>query len=271
MRHRPRGHWVGRALAVAVVGAAGLHAGTVCAADAAEADGPQAVPYRPSVSAPAALSAPGWVEVEAGLTRTRDGDVRALSVPYTLKLALTPDWGVRIGGDAWVRQRVTGRDARSGTGDAGLVLKRRFAIDDSQALGLEAGVVVPTAKSGLHSGSGKPDYGINGIYSADAGAWHVDANLAATRVGARERGTSRTQWLYALAVSHPLSERLGLVGEFSGTRQSGIGSTRQLLAALSYGVSPRLVVDAGAARRLGGDPREWQAFAGFTWTAWQMF
>ena len=36
-------------------------------------DSPAAVPYRPSVSTPAALSAPGWLEVEAGFLHEHDG------------------------------------------------------------------------------------------------------------------------------------------------------------------------------------------------------
>lgn len=254
--------------------ASGLLAMTCAFADdsAADANDPAVVPYRPSVSTPAQLSAPGWVELEAGGLEARGPDRGAsrASLPYTVKLAFTPDWGVRIGGDAWVRQRVGGA-SRAGAGDSGIVLKRRFALDDDHALGLEGGVVIPTGRSGLHAGSGQPDYGVNGIYSGDLGPWHVDANLAATRLGAVEPGASRTQWLYALAVSHALGERLGIVGEVSGTRRSGADSARQVLAALSYAVAPRLVLDAGAARSLGGGTRVWQAFAGFTWTAWHLF
>lgn len=84
------------------------------------ADGPPAVtPYRPSVSTPAALSAPGWLEIEGGALRARgSGDTRRDSLPYTLKLAFTPDWGVRLGGDAWVRQTDDTGQRISGAGDA---------------------------------------------------------------------------------------------------------------------------------------------------------
>src|SRR4051812_1440755 len=95
-----------RALA-AVIGAvlAALTA-VVARAAAADDDSPSATPYRPSVSTPAALSAPGWLEVEAGLQHDHDSAVvRRDSAPLTLKLAFTPDWGVRIGADAWVRSR----------------------------------------------------------------------------------------------------------------------------------------------------------------------
>jgi hypothetical protein len=84
-------------------------------------------PYRPSVSTPAALSAPGWLEVEAGVQSSKAVDpVRRESLPYTLKLALTPDWGVRIGGDALVHQREADGSVLRGGGDTTIVLKHRL-------------------------------------------------------------------------------------------------------------------------------------------------
>ena len=249
-----------------------LAAGVARGADTGAADdGPTAVPYRPSVSTPAALSAPGWLEVEAGLQHQHDGpSARRDSVPVTLKLAFTPDWGVRVGSDAWVRSR-DGSQQGSGFGDTGVVVKRRFAIDEQQAFGLEAGVVVPTARSGLGSGSGKADYGINAIYSADFGdVWHTDLNATATRLGAVDAGSGRVQWAGAAALSRSF-DAWGVVGEISGSRRSGQDSTRQLLGAVSYSVSKRLVVDAGVARSLRSGPAQWSAFTGFTWLAARYF
>ena len=247
-----------------------LAAGVARGADTAADDGPAALPYRPSVSTPAALSAPGWLEVEAGLQHQHDGPAaRRDSLPVTLKLAFTADWGVRVGSDAWVRARdADQRD--SGFGDTGIVVKRRFAVDEQQAFGLEAGVVVPTAGRGIGSGSGKADYGVNAIYSADFGAWHTDLNATATRVGAVGAGSGRVQWAGAAALSRSF-DAWGVVGEVSGSRRSGETSSRQLLGALSYSVSKRLVVDAGMARSLRSGPPQWSAFTGFTWLAMRLF
>lgn len=241
------------------------------AGTAAADEAPSAVPYRPSVSTPAALSAPGWLEVEAGFSHEHDGTSRRDSVPATLKLAFTPDWGIRFGGDGWVRRRDETGNRTSGIGDASIVLKRRFAVDDESAFGLEAAATAPTSRHGLGSGSGKPDWGLNAIYSADFGAWHTDLNAAATRLGAIDVGAGRTQVLGAASLSRSLDERWGVVGEVSATHQHGVESTAQLLVAASYNVSKRLVLDAGAARSLRGGAPSWSAFTGFTWLAARLF
>lgn len=229
---------------------------------------PAATPYRPSVSTPAALSAPGWIEIEAGVGHAREGAVRVDTVPITAKLAFTPDWGIRVGGDVWQRHR-DGSARSSGTGDVGVVLKRRFAITETQAFGLEAGATLPTAHG--DAGVGKTAWGVNAIYSGDFGAWHTDLNAALIRLGAPGSGTSRALWLWAGALSRPLDERWGIVGELSGTRQSGAGHSSQALVAVSFAASRRLVLDAGAARSLRSGPATWAAFAGLTWTAARLF
>jgi len=246
---------------------------SVSSARAASADdAPAAVPYRPSVSTPAALSTPGWLEVEAGYLHQRaEAGVRRDSIPLTLKLAFTPDWGIRVTTDAWVQRRDESGERTTGNGDTSIIVKRRFAIDDDSAFGLEGGATLPSSRHGLGIGSGKPDWGLNAIYSADFGAWHTDLNVAATRSGASEAGTARTQWLGAASLSRSLDEHWSIVGELSGTAQHGADSSRQLLGAVTYNVSKRLVLDAGVARSLRSGTPVWSAFTGFTWLAGRVF
>ena len=99
----------------------------------------------------------------------------------------------------------------------------------------------------------------------------IATNLLATRLGQTDPNASRTQWLWAAALSRPLNERWGVVGEFSGTRQQGAGHTSQFLLAASYNLSKRLTLDAGAARSLRSGPPVWSAFTGFTWLAARLF
>ena len=110
----------------------------------------------------------------------------------------------------------------SGNGLTGVVLKRRFAVDERSAFGLELGATLPTGHGGIVSG--KTDTALNAIYSADLGDWHTDLNLTAVHLGAPDLGSGHQQTLWAAALSRPLSDALGLVGEFSGSRQSGAGS-----------------------------------------------
>jgi len=218
----------------------------------ADDGGPPVVPYRPSVSTPAQLSAPGWLELEAGglrVTGPRD------TLPWTLKLAFTPDWGVRVGGDAWVRQ--PGSD---GVGDTSVVLKRHWAVSDATAWGLELGEKLPTA--GSTRGSGHADTTVNAIFSSDfAPGWHTDMNLNETRLG----GTPAAwQAGWAAAFSRAVDDAWGVTGELSGTHQAGTPNTSQLLAAASFNASPAAVFDVGAARGLNDATPRWQVFAGVT-------
>jgi hypothetical protein len=226
-------------------------------AHADDADNPAVVPYRPSVSTPAQLSAPGWLELEAGGLRTSNPDSRG-TLPYTLKLAFTPDWGLRVGGDAWVRQ-----DGDHGVGDTSVVLKRRFAVSDATAWGLELGEKFPTAGSTL--GSGRADTAVNGIFSSDfAPAWHTDLNLSETRVGVPKGQPRAWQTGWAAAVSRQLTDAWGAVGEFSGTRQAGAQGTAQFLLAASWSASPAAVFDLGAAKGLNDATPHTSVFAGVT-------
>ena len=235
----------------------------------AEDEKPAATPYRPSVSTPAQLSAPGWLEIEGGLWRQLGSGAQRNSLPWTAKLAFSDDWGVRVGGEAWVRQTDELGQTLAGNGLTGVVLKRRFAINEQSAFGLELGATLPTGQSGIVSG--KTDTDINAIYSADLGDWHIDLNLTAIHLGAPDPGTSNLQTLWAAALSRPLNDALGLVGELSGTHQSGAGSAAQFLFATSYSVTKSLVLDAGVARRVSGGAPTWQAVAGLTWVAVRLF
>ena len=238
-----------------------------CIAAAAHADddgGPAVVPYRPSVSTPAQLSAPGYLELEAGGLRTAGPDHGSSrdTIPYTLKLAFSPDWGIRVGGDAWVRQAEPG-DRHGGAGDTTVVLKRRFAVDDATAWGLELGEKFATAGSTL--GSGHADTTVNGIFSSDfAPSWHTDLNLNETRLGVASGQPRAWQIGWAAAVSRSLTDAWGAVGEFSGTRQAGTLSTSQFLLAASWNQSPAAVFDFGAAHGLSDASPRWQVFAGVT-------
>ena len=237
-----------------------------CAATWAQATGEEsasATPYRPSVSTPAALSAPGYLEFELGGLAARGvGPARRHSLPYTVKLAFDADWGVRLGGEAWVRKISELGRSSSGFGDSSVVLKHRWAVNDRSALGLELGGTFPTRTAQTSSGSAS--YSLNGIYSGDIEALHADINLTAIRVGGADSGVSRLQTLWAASLSKSLNDPWGLVGELSGTNQRGTAGTSQFLLAATYNVSKSLVLDAGCAHSLRIGIPDASVFIGLT-------
>ena len=261
---RRRAAWLA---VVAMAVAAGARAESTDSQDVA------VTPYRPTVSTPAALSAPGWLEVESGLQAVDAGaSTYRDSLPYSLKLAFSADWGVRIGGEAWVRNPIAAGDRVSGVGDTSLVLKRRFALNDQAAFGVEFGVTAPTARAGAHSGSGKTDYFATGIYSADfAHSLHADINVGVTQLGAADPATSRRQALWAAALQDGLSDKWGLVAELSGTRQSGVHAPAQILAGATYSPGKRVTWDLGMVRGLTSTTPTWGVFVGTTFLVSRLF
>jgi hypothetical protein len=217
-------------------------------------------PYRPSVSTPAQLSAPGQLEFElGGLAARSDGAFRN-SLPYTFKLALTEEWGVLVNGEAVVSAPGDDGERLHGVGDTTVVLKRAFLVDSDTAFGVELGTKIPTARDGI--GSGRSDHTVNGIYSQDIGQVHMDVNLNLTRMGAWDPGTGRNQTGAAAAFSIPVAERWGAIAELSGTRQRGVAGTGQLLLAATYQPDKRLALDVGLARGLTPASPNWSFFAG---------
>jgi hypothetical protein len=235
----------------------------VCVAQTPSSDDTlRATPYRPTVSNPADLPVPRHLEWEAGGEFLRDDEhERESSLPFLLKYAFDENFGVLLGGDALVSNRIDG-DSTTGSGDTSLVLKFRHAATDSIALGLEASATFPTASAEL--GSGSTDYTVNGIVSTEIDAYDIDVNLSYTRLGATEAGTGRAVVGWAVAASHALGGAWTGAAEFSGAEQNGAPGTAQFLGALSYALRSTLVIDGGASCGLKHAAPRFGVFAGVT-------
>lgn len=232
-----------------------------CAA-AAQADELAATPYRPSVGTPAALSAPGYFEIEAGVAVETGSGTRTTSIPALLKYAFTPRVGVSFGFTPWLRIR-SAAGHQSGHGDGSLTLKLAQPLSDDFMLGGELTSSLALASSGL--GSEHADRTLNLIGSGDVAGLHIDLNLNRTRLGdAQASGVSRGLTGWSLGASRALTPQWGLGLEVSGTRQSGSNSTRQWLASAGLSLSPLLVLDAFVARSASGSERGHTFGLGFT-------
>ena len=229
----------------------------------ARADEPTVTPYRPTVSNPADLPVPGWLEAEFGGQRVFGADrSRSDSVPWLAKYAFDEDRGILVGGNAYLRDSAPGQPVDSGVGDVSVEWKQRFAVDDATAFGVEAGVIAPTAHDDL--GVGKAAWLINGIVSRDFGKLHLDVNVGAVHYAQHDAAVSAWQQTYAAAISWPFGSDWGGALEVSGAHQAGSPAQSQALAALNYNLSPRVVLDAGYARGLAHDAHDRSVFAGAT-------
>ena len=229
---------------------------------ASDDDDPSVTPYRPTVSNPADLSAPGWLEAEFGGLRTFGEDhSRSDSVPWLLKYAFDEDHGLLLGGNAYVSEQAPAA-ARQSVGDTALEWKQRFPLSAKAAFGIEAGVIAPTAERTL--GVGTPVWLVNGIFSADLGVLHLDLNLGDAHASAHDASVSPWQTTWAAAISWPLSEAWGAAFEVSGTHQRGNPTTRQALVAINCNLSRRVSLDSGAAYGLASNSHDRSLFAGAT-------
>lgn len=220
-------------------------------------------PYRPSVSSPAALPAPGWLDVEFGWQRAKGGeDKRRDSFPVAAKLAFNPDWGVVVGSELAARRTDLDGNVFNGVGDTTVLLKHRIAgATEATAWGIAAGYKLPTAKDTL--GSGKRDQILSGIFSAEiAEVYNLDVNLTTTRLGVWGDGEGRSQQAWAAALSRSLDDRWGVFVEPSGSSRRGTASMTQLLVGTSYAYSKRTVFDIAVARRTSAAGPDWQLMAG---------
>ena len=224
------------------------------------ADDDGITPYRPSVSSPAQLPLAGQLEMELGGLHAKADDMRRDSLPYQFKLAFNKEWGILLGGEAFVTARDAFGNRERGIGDTSVVLKRALLVDDSTAFGLELGIKLPTARDTI--GSGKTDYTLNSIFSKDLGKVHMDANLNFTRLGAIDIDTGRTQSGMSASFSLPIADQWGVTGELSGTRRSGTPHTAQFLTALAYSPSKKLTIDFGVAKGLNDASPGWSVFSG---------
>ena len=221
-----------------------------------------ATPYRPSVSNPARLPVPGFLEFEVGVEQTTSGAERRGSVPFLIKYAFNESIGVLLGGDGFVRERSAFGERVEGVGDTAVTLKLHHAVNDAVGVGLEAGTKLPTANKRI--GSHKPDFGVAGIVSIALGEADLDINLGVARIGAIGPAESNLARALAAAISHPLAEKWAITGELSTVRRRGTERDSQFLTAVGYNLSKAVVIDAGVAWGLTHSSTDRSIFAGVT-------
>ena len=207
-------------------------------------------PGRPTVTDPAPLTAPGYLEIEVGGQDARGGEgtQRQFSVPTVLKL--TNKAGrleLHVALDSFVTQKDDQGEHLSGFGDVtpGLQYLATKQGPHSYDLAARIETKIPTAARGV--GSGKTDYDLLLLASKDYNSTlHADYNVAVYQLGKADGTGYATQYQISGSLNTKLSPALTLEDElygFSGNSEGGtITST---LHALAYQTSHTIAFDVG--------------------------
>jgi hypothetical protein len=225
-------------------------------------------PGRPALATSALLIPLGYLQTESGiLYAAGSAEFRHRSAQEeTFRLTVMPRLEFIFGAEPMASSN-TAVDRTMDAGDW---------IGGAQVLLHSGAGRVPTISAGylrLARAGTATDLDIGGfsnsallMASCDFGLFHVDANgfLNEQSDGRVRRG----QLGDAVAVTHPLTPKLGLTGEIRHFTQplldgeaNGVGA----MLALAYSVRPNLVLDAGAVRGLTSTSTHWQAVGGITY------
>jgi Putative MetA-pathway of phenol degradation len=207
--------------------------------------GIRANPNRPTVADPADISQFGVLELEYGWSHAwQGGGVRGNDFGALVKFAVLCNLEIR-----WSPDTVVGQGGRRGFGDNWIGAQYRFYHQTHRvpSLAVSYSVKIPSASAAQGLGSGRVDHQFVFLASKDLGGTHFDFNASALVIGRPSGNGHDSNAEINLAFSHSLLGALAVTGEIYGdTRLNkavpGFAST---LWALTYTLTPRLVVDAG--------------------------
>jgi hypothetical protein len=234
------------------------------------ADSIVANPNRPTVANPADITQYGVLELEYGYDHLWPAPgVDQNSLGGLLKFGLLCDVELR-----WTMTTFLSQSDASGThttfGDNWLGPQIRVYRQTRRVptIAFEYAVKIPSASTEDGLGSGRVDHGIGVLLSKDIAKIHFDFNETHFLMG-RPQGSGYDQLdQINLAFSRLLGRKLDFTGEIYGETELNASTPgfASSLWALTYAITPRLVIDGGfeAGLTSGGPHRH--AFAGVTYS-----
>jgi len=234
------------------------------------ADSIVANPNRPTVADPADITQYGVLELEYGWDRVwPGGGVQQTVLEGLLKFGLLCDVELRWTTTSFLSQTdATGTHRTFGDNWLGpqIRLYRQTKRVPTIAFGYTVKIPSATTEDGL--GSGRVDHAFTLFLSKDIAKIHFDFNATQLLIGRPQRSGFDGNWQINLAFSHAIRGKLQFTGEFYGDTELNQGTPgfASSLWALTYAVTPRLVIDGGfeAGLTSGGPHRH--AFAGMTYS-----
>jgi len=220
-----------------------------------------AVPNRPTISSTAECVQRGVFETEIGF-EAADGHQNINSL---WKFGVTRNLEVRFANLPFDREDGVAAFGDSQTGFKYRVFPQSKFLPTFSILYM---ATLPTA--GHNLGASAFGHSFTLLASKDFGKHHFDWNEGLQLVGRPQpgpRGFDRN-YFSALAYSHPLTNQWGLSGEVAGYSRTNLYTPANLtlLAAATYGVSSRLVIDGGAYYAAFGNLPRVTFFSGFTYS-----
>ena len=236
------------------------------------ADEITATPNRPGVANPADVTQKGVLEIEYGWDRAfRSHAFKTLTdATGLIRFGLTGDFELHLGMVNYVSQLSDNPEGRrSGVGDTSPGFKYRLTEESGvwPTLSFAYDIKVPTASKRKGLGSGRVDHNLTFLASKEKLLgldW--DFNYVLGWIGKEGKKSFDDSHLLALDFSRPLFGPVGISGEIYGSPQvnrktPGIISTDW---ALTYTVTPRVILDAGVDIGLNSAARDITYFAGVT-------
>ena len=178
-------------------------------------------------------------------------------------------WGIVKNLELWFLNIPIERDSGvAGRGDSGAGFKFGM-ISQTKVLPKIAVLYVatlPTATANL--GAGASGHSAQLLFSKDFGKHHFDVNEGVQFVGRPGATGFDRNYFTALSYSHPLTEKWGYTAEIAGFSRTNATTpaTMVLLAAPTYNVSPRFVLDGGAYVAVYGNLPRVTFFLGLTYS-----
>ena len=243
---------------------------TGCYADAITAN-----PNRPTVANPADITQYGVLELEYGWDRVwPEAGVHETSLGGLLKFGLLCDVELRWNSTEILWQ-TDASGSQHGFGDNWLGPQVRLYRQTAHVptLAVSYAVKIPSASSDKGLGTGRVDHAVTFLASKDIAKWHFDFNETHFVVGRQGvPGFDQNDQLN-LAFSRPIRGGLQFTGEFYGDTELNAATPgfASSLWALTYTITPRLVIDGGFERTLTSGGPQKHAFVGFTYSIGNLY
>lgn len=229
-------------------------------------DAPSANPGRPTISTPATLTPPGYLQFETGVLSAWNSPSVAsqTNLNEVVKFALTRRLEFLAGFEPVAHSRI---NSVSSNDPGGISLGAQAVIFPGEG---SRPTISASYFHSVYSGA-SPDLDIGSatnslllLASADVKGFHNDANLFLNEVASDP--VRRAQIGQSLSISHPLNRRFGLSGEIWHFTQPFLrGNAVGNLWALYYNANRDLVFDAGFDHGFTSTSTRWEVFTGFTY------